>query len=239
MSYAQNDTEKDGPKPVIGLHLQYGFFQPVGKMADRFGFDNTVQVSLDLLTKKDWIVGGDFQYFFGKDVKEDPLAKLRVAEGFLIGNDAALADVQLRERGFYVGGYVGRTFSFKKNGASKDRVNGLRVTLGAGWLQHKIRLQDDNNSAAQISGAYLKGYDRQTGGPALSQFIGYQYYSQKKRINFFAGLNLQQGFTKSMRSYNFDEMRADTEKRLDARVGLVAGWTLPFYLGDKGEDIYY
>lgn len=234
-SYAQIDYPKKEILPVLGFHFQYGIFQPVGKMNERFGFDNAIQLSVDHLSKSNWVFGGDGQYFFGKKVKEDPLAKLRVPEGFLIGNDQALADVQLRERGFYVGAFLGHVFSKTE----KDRVNGLRVTVGAGYLQHKIRIQDNSGSATQVSGQYIKGYDRQTGGPAFAQFVGYQFYSHKKLINFFAGANFQEGLTKSLRSYNFDEKKADTASRVDVRMGLIAGWSLPFYIGDKGEDVYY
>jgi hypothetical protein len=38
-----------------------------------------------------------------------------------------------------------------------------------------------------------------------------------------------QGFTQNRRSYNFDEMKQDTEKRLDIFYGAKVSWILPLY----------
>jgi hypothetical protein len=160
------------------------------------------------------------------------LAILRTPEGDIIGSDQAVADVALRERGYYIGGMLGKLFTFG------EKRSGIRLTLGAGMLQHWIRLQDNSSSVAQITGAYRKGYDRRTGGLMLQQFIGWQHLSANRRANWFIGLEFNQGFTNSLRSWDFTEMRKLDEKRTDLRFGIRVGWTLPFYLSGA-EEIYY
>ncbi|MCC6410963.1 MAG: hypothetical protein IT270_04855 [Saprospiraceae bacterium] len=217
---------------AILLHLNGGFHIPAGDMADRFGSDGSAGLGLERLGENNWIIGGETYYFFGGQVKEDPLDILRTPEGEIIGNDRLVASVVLRERGFYAGALVGRMFPIE------GTRSGLRVTLGAGWLQHKIRVQDDSRTVTQLTGDYLKGYDRLTAGLALNEFIGYQSLGAQGRINWYAGFEFNQGFTNTRREWDFSDRRKLDENRLDLRIGIRFGWTLPFYTSMQ-EKIYY
>jgi hypothetical protein len=105
-------------------------------------------------------------------------------------------------------------------------------------LRHKIRVQDDSGAVTQLTGDYIKGYDRLNGGLALNQFIGYQLLSQSRTVNFFAGFEFNEGFTHNLRSWDFELKKEFVEKRFDFRYGFRIGWTLPFYLR-KSTQIYY
>jgi len=136
----------------------------------------------------------------------------------------------------YNGLVVGKLF----NTHPVNKKEGIRATISFGYLWHKIRLQDDYQSASQLSGDYKKGYDRLTGGFSIQQFIGYQKLDRARRANFTAGLEFTQGFTKSIRTWNFDQMAAPSGKtRLDLIFGIRLAWTLPFYVGMPSEDIFY
>ncbi|GAB4495448.1 MAG: hypothetical protein OHK0019_24530 [Saprospiraceae bacterium] len=217
---------------AILLHLTFGLHQPLGDMSDRFGLDGNFGGMVEYLTANNFIFGTEGYYLFGSKVNEDPLAILRTPAGDIIGNDRLVASVVLRERGFYAGGMVGKLFTFN------EKRSGIRLTFGAGYLRHWIRLQDDNNSVTQITGDYKKGYDRLSGGLALNQFIGWQHLAGNRRSNFLIGLEFNEGFTNTLRDWDFAEMRKLDESRLDIRVGLRVAWTLPFYQG-KSEEIFY
>lgn len=219
---------------AILLHLSGGYQWPGGDLADRFGANGALGGGLEFLTENNWILGAEGQFLFSKNVGEDPLAILRTPEGDIIGNQRTPASVVLRERGWYAGGLVGRLFTFGREGSR----TGLRVSLGAGWLRHKIRIQDDDRSVTQLTGDYRKGYDRLTAGLALNQFIGWQNLAPDRRSNWMIGFEFNQGFTKTRRDWDFAEMRKLDGNRLDLRFGLRATWTLPFYVGNARE-IYY
>lgn len=216
---------------ILG-NLLFGVHLPGGDMADRFEADGDFGGAVEYLTANNFIFGVEGHYFFGPKVKEDPLAILRTPEGDIIGNDRLVASVVLRERGWYGGAKVGKLFAF--NG----KRSGIRLTLGAGMMRHKIRLQDDNNSVTQITGDYKKGYDRLTGGLALNQFLGWQHLSANRRSNWMAGFEFIEGFTKSLRDWDFTERRKLDGNRLDLRLGIRVAWTLPFYQG-KADEIFY
>ncbi len=206
-------------------------------LAQRFGPSLSVGSGADWLTEKqNFLFGLEGYYFFGEEVKQDVLALLRTPEGEIIGNDRSYADIQLRQRGFYLGALVGKLFSI----SAKNPRAGLRAALGAGLLQHKIRIQDDPFRAVpQLTGDYKKGYDRLSNGLALRQQVGYQVLSTDRRVNFYIGLECTQGFTRSRRDFNFDTRSQDTTRRLDLQYGVRLAWVLPFYVGKTAGEIYY
>ncbi|MFN7327322.1 MAG: hypothetical protein ACK5SQ_12130 [Chitinophagales bacterium] len=225
--------ESNNKGKAILMHFNFGTHLPAASMAKRFGQDMSLGGGLEQLSANNFILGVEGHYFFGSEVKEDPLSILRTPAGDLIGTDQFVASVVLKQRGFYVGANVGKLFIFD---ASKR--SGLRVTCSAGWMQHKFRLQDDGQSLPLVEGDYAKGFDRLTGGLTFAQFIGWQHLSVNRRKNWYIGFELTEGFTRSLRDWDFAEKRKLDERRLDLRIGLRAGWTLPFY-PKSPEQIYY
>jgi hypothetical protein len=88
-------------------------------------------------------------------------------------------------------------------------------------------------------GAYLKGYDRLTGGIALSQSIGYQYFNRNRRLSFYLTTDFLEGFTHSLRAWDFLEKRALTESRMDVLIGFRAALMLVLFENRKADEIIY
>ncbi len=219
------------------LQLNYAVHKPGGDLADRFGNNFSLGTGADLITDKgNWLFGAGFAYLFGGEVREDVLAGLRTPEGAIIGNDRSYASIELRERGFYAGAHIGKLFSL---GLPNPR-SGIRATVGAGLLQHKIRIQDDPfRKVPQLDENYKKGYDRLSNGLALAGFIGYQVLSMNKRANFYGGFEFTRGFTMSRRDFNFDTRAKDETKRADLLFGVRVGWVIPIYFGKAAGEVYY
>jgi len=218
------------------VNFSYSYQNPGGDMDDRFGTNSAAGIGLDYLTSKNFIFGVQGDFLFGRNVEEDVLWNLRNSDGQLIGNNRAISNIQLTQRGFHANAFLGKLIPFKK---SNPRV-GIRITAGVGFLQHKIRVQQDPQSfVPQLAGAYAKGYDRLTNGFATSQFVGIQKVSENRRLNFVIGLDLVQGFTANQRSFDFDLKAADTEKYLDIIIGGKIAYTLPFEIGGNPDEIFY
>ena len=77
-----------------------------------------------------------------------------------------------------------------------------------------------------------------TNGFMLTQFLGYQYFSGSRLVNFYFGVELNEGFTKNRRAYNFSEKRKDDESRVDISVGFKVGWVIPMYR-KAPKEFYY
>jgi hypothetical protein len=222
--------------PGFLIGIDYGYNLVGGDMKDRFG--NHLQVGGNvsyLFRNSSFALGIKGNYFFGDTVYQDVLAHLRDVNGHLIGINGDYAQVKLRQRGFEIGGYASRTFSFGK----LNRRSGIRLDLGVSLLQHWIRLQDDYNTVAQFDDPYHKGYDRLTNGMALDEFIGFQYLSDNRRINFYAGFYFTQAWTQGRRDYDFATQSSLKDERLDFMSGIKVGWVLPVYLEVQPDEIYY
>ena len=221
---------------IFGVSARLGSHLPAADMAERFGISYTVGPAFTYKTNKNWIWDAGFDYIFGNDVKiKDSLFRLiSTSHQFIIDQEGVPADVAVQERGYHFYVSSGKLFPIW----GPNPISGLIVEFGMGYLLHKVNISVLNNSAPQLRGDYKKGYDRLTGGFSLNQFIGYQHLSSKRIYNFFVGLELIEGFTSSLREYDFDRMAPAEGNRFDMMIGLKAGWILPIY-SRAPKDYYY
>ncbi|MEM8584188.1 MAG: hypothetical protein AAGF87_07965 [Bacteroidota bacterium] len=220
---------------AVLVSVSYGPELPLADLADRFGSNWGAGLSIGYTpTESPWTFDLQGKYLFGNEAKEDVLAGLRIINGFIVGNERLPADIRLRMRGIYFGVQVGRIFSLGSNPRA-----GIKFALGAGWLEHRIRIQfDPQQTVNQLVGDYRKGYDRLAGGPALTNFIGWYQLGKSGRINYFAGVETTLGFTTNQRDFDFATSGTFEESRVDVSVGFRAGLIIPLYMGE-GEDIFY
>lgn len=214
------------------LSLGYTFQIPMADMADRFGSNNNIGASFCFKMAHNFLLGVEGNILFGGNIKEDTILDgLFTSQGFLIGTNGLAESVILFERGYSVSGKVGKLFPvFNSNPNS-----GLNVMIGAGFLQHKIKIEDPDNAVPYVNGVYSKGYDRLTNGISISQYIGYLHLDRRKLINFNLGIELIEAFTQNRRDFNYDQMKKDTTKRLDVLLGVKFALILPFYGHREGR----
>jgi|SRR5688572_6437971 len=218
---------------VIAVNGSYQF--PAGDMADRFDNNFSVGASFLRKTMSNWLWGADINYFFGGEVKENTiLSAITTSQGYIIASNGTYAEVFLHERGYSALLKAGRLFPV----IGPNDNSGIMVTLGAGFIEHQIWIEDKGNLAAPLTPDYKKGYDRLTNGLCLTQFVGYSHVSNNRRINFFAGVEVMEGFTENRRTVNFDTGMKDETSRMDMLIGLKVGWIIPLYK-KMPRDIYY
>jgi hypothetical protein len=221
---------------ILMLNFSYGGQVPGADLATRFGANYLAGVNIDYYTSKNWIFGIQGDFMFGNNVKTDVIAPLRGVEGFVYGDDGGFADIQLRQRGLAFSGHVGKVIPI----SAKNQRSGIRLTVGAGMLRHKIRIQDEPQVfVSSLDKEYKKGYDRLANGFALTEFIGYQHIANNRLVNFTIGIELYQGFTQGRRNFNFDTKMPGLEKRFDLLHGYRLTWTLPLFIGENADEINY
>ncbi|NNC84324.1 MAG: hypothetical protein HKN79_12170, partial [Flavobacteriales bacterium] len=178
---------------MSSIELALGIQAPIGDMADRFGGSASMGAAYRYKTKSNWQFGVEGHFIFGNNVKEPVAAGLLTSEGFVIDQLGGFTELLILERGMTLVGSVGKIVpAFGPNPNS-----GFVFRVGSGLLQHKIRLETRNNDVPQLEGEYLKGYDRLSNGLTLHQFIGYQFLSNKRLVNFSLGIEGYQAFTQS------------------------------------------
>lgn len=222
-----NAQKIETPARALTVDFSYGINQPIGILAQRFGNASSIGLGVNVFNvAHGFRYGVNGNYFFGSDVKEDVLAPYRTADGNILSDLNTYSSVLLRERGLYIGADIGKIFKFRSNG---DYFHGISLSLGAGFLMHQIRVQNDNKDALQIQGSYTSGYDRLTAGVGVEESVAYNYISHDKTINFFLRLEATEGLTKNQRGYNFDTRQYDTATRLDVILAARIGWSFALF----------
>ena len=231
---AQNVRDSVLFAPMV--KFSYAVHLPGGDLSKRFGINSAVGLNFSIKTRSSLFFGADGSFVFGNNIKENGiLDSLKTSTGFIINQNGNPAIVRLFERGFTVSLHVGKLFPLW----SPNKNSGLLIYAGPAYFQHKIGIDDIGRQSAQLAGNYLKGYDRLSSGFGLHEFIGYVYLGSNRMINFFAGFDLIQAFTKSQRSFDYDLMKADIEKRLDILSGIRVGWILPLYKKNTQQFHYH
>ncbi|MCA6364559.1 MAG: hypothetical protein IM638_16115 [Bacteroidetes bacterium] len=228
---------KDSTVSCVGFGFSYAAQMPGGDLALRFGNNSSAGASFWGKTKKNYWFGMQWGYMFGQNLRETGiLDSIATSDGLVINKEGKYSDVQLYQRGFTLSISAGKIFP-KAFGLNKN--SGLMLTGGVGYIQHRIRIIDNGSLTPPLSDQYLKGYDRLTGGFLTQEFLGYWFQGRKKRVNFFAGIECMQGFTRSMRSWDYDLMRPDTQQRVDLLWGIRVGWNIPIYRRPARDYYYY
>lgn len=217
------------------ISVGYAYQIPGGDMANRFGNNHNIGFGFHIKTKSSWYYGAQATYIFGNQVNQEKgfLQNLKVEGGYILDNDGQLSKISIQQRGYTAVVEGGRLFSI----LGPNKNSGLLVTVGGGFIQHKIRIEHQESEIKQLEDEYLKGYDRLTNGPVLKEFIGYYHMSNNAFINFCIGLEAWQGATQGRRDLNFDTQTVDNQKRNDILIGLRFDWTLHLY--KRMSDNYY
>ena len=234
MAYSQANVQ-DSAIGISEISFHFGGQAPFGDLSQRFGADAYFGAGYHYKFASNWVIGANGSYIFGNQVK-NPLnifGAIRGANGELIDQNGYIATFLIQERGLLLHADIGHIIPL----LGPNKNSGLLLKLGVGYMEHQIWIESRQTSVPQISGHYKAGYDRLTSGLSLNEFIGYQYLSNKKLVNFFIGLDIYQGFTQGRRGYAIDIMNYDNQKRLDGLIGIKAGWMFLIY--KRESDQYY
>jgi hypothetical protein len=231
------DTIIDSLATAHLITFSYAYQMPGGDMATRFRNNSSIGGGYYYKTKRNVLIGAEGHFIFGGKPKEvnmlDSIRIGKTSDGNIIDANGQYADVRMYERGYDLSVKIGKVFKLK----SANTNSGLFFTAGAGFLQHKIRIESMGNRAPQLTKEYRAGYDRMANGLMLAENVGYFYMGENKMTNFYLALEMVQGFTNGKR-YNFDTMMMDDASRLDLLFGLRLGWMIPVQ-SQKADEFYF
>lgn len=217
----------DSAMNIPMLYAAYTHQWPGGDMKDRFGNNSNINGGFLFKHKSNWIFGADYNYLFGNKIKggDSLFSAIDTPDGYIIDRNGELTNALIWERGYFISAKFGKIFPV----ISPNPNSGPMLMASIGFMQHKIRIDVPGNTAPQLEGEYLKGYDKLTNGLGISEFIGYMYMGNQRLVSFFGGVEFTQAFTQSRRSYDFNLGARDNTKRLDLLWGVKVGWIIPFY----------
>lgn len=228
------ETDVSESFPALLISLDYSAHLSLGDLDERFGLHSLVGLGTDYKTQSNWLIGLQGHYMYGGNVLEDSLLQnLYNSHDFITATDGGPADIAFSLSGWVLGVSVGKLIALGSN-----KNSGLKLELGTGYMQHKLDIDNKDSNVAQLKGEYIKGYDRLSSGLYASQFIGYMHLSENRRINYYIGLDILEGFTEGRRDWLYDVNRSGLDNRLDISTGIKLGWILPLYKGETGDRYY-
>jgi len=220
------------------FYASYSYQIPGGDLSKRFGNNSAIGGGFLWKTNENWLWGAEYLYLFGKDVivTDEIMYNIKTADGNIISMAGNFASYSIYERGYYISGRIGKVIPV----LGPNPNSGFVVTGSLGYFEHKIRIEVGQNNAPQLDGDYKKGYDRLTGGFCIGEFFGYLYLSKSKLLNFYAGIEFNQAWTKPLRDVNFDTGEPDpVQKRFDSLTGIRVAWIIPLFRRLPEKYYYY
>ena len=227
LSVSAQRNLKDSSITTIIFSPHYKFNLTGEDMADRWGFNHLVGLNFGVKLKNNITIDADGGLIFGNKLRDTALYDfLNNSYGNITTLGGTPAQVLYFMRG--ASAHVNFGYVFSKIGGVNPN-SGLWVNVGAGYLMHKIHIESTYDQVPQTEGQYKKGFDKLTMGFSTKQFVGYLYQSNKMFLNFYAGVEFTEGFTKNIRTYNFASGGTEYESRLDMMYSFKAGWLIPMY----------
>jgi hypothetical protein len=230
-----NITDSTIFTPII--YATYSYQWPSGGLAERFGSNSSIGGGVMFKTRSNWVFGLEGNFMFGQDVKnsDSMLKSISTSNGYVIDANGYYAEIVFYERGYNFIAKFGKVIPV----LSPNPNCGLLITAGGGYIQDKIRIHNQGNTAPQLLDDYKKGYDKLNGGIVLQGTLGYMYLSNTRLLNFFIGFEFMQAWTKSYRQYDFDTRQKDTRAYSTQFYGVKVKWMIPLYRRTPKEYYYY
>ena len=222
----------------IAIYPHIGFQLPGGDLSKRFGENQEAGAGVQWKFKKNFFLQIEGSYIFGGKVKiKDSLFKdISTQDGYIIDANGQFAEVYTYERGYYITVDAGKILTLKR---SNSYNSGIIAGVGTGFLQHKIRIYNPDNTAPQVIGDYAKGYDFLTNGIVFKQFVGYSFYKLKRAFNFRLEFEILEGITRGRRDYLFPLKGPDPKKHLDLLFGIKFKYYFPIEIKNKSTTYFF
>lgn len=232
--FAQQKT--DFSNKIFNFQFTYGYVNPAGNYAKIYGPHSSVGFGGMYKTRTNYMISFEGNFLFGSTIKETGIFNNIVTSGgFIAGSSGFPAEYSVAMRGW--AGHITAGKLFPVNKFNKN--HGFLISAGGGFLNHHIAIITQRNDVGPLTDEYKKGYDRNSTGLLLNEFIGYYFNSKNRFINFYGGLQFQQAFTKNMRGFNYDQMAYDTGVKTDLNYAFKFGWLIPIYMYTKDQDEFH
>lgn len=219
--------------PIYGL--TYKGSLTGGDFANRWGYTNVLGIEANFKLKNNLTYGLEAHYMFGNTFRDSSIfLNVFNSNNQITGLSGEPGDILFLLRGGNFTGQIGYVF----NKVGKNPNAGLWLNFGLGYMFHKISIESIYDAIPQFKESYIKGYDKLTMGLSTKQFIGYLQQGDKDYFNFYAGFEFSQGFTKNVRTYNFNSEGPENDLRFELMYGFKVGWMIPIYKRQLQEYYY-
>ena len=227
--YSQN-------KDLNAFLINYSYQFPIGELSNKFSNNSAIGINFLKKNKTNFFYGVKASFIFGGNVQDSTIFNnINTELGYVIDGNGTYANIILLQQGFSSNAYAGYALHTKEN-----TINGIYLSFGLGFLQHKINIETKNQYIPQLSNEYKKGYDQLTNGLSTHYNIDYMLIDDKNKFKIFTGINYSLAFTKNRRAYNFSTSSfSENQIRFDQLLGVHFGIIIPINRRNNEEFHYF
>ena len=133
--------------------VQYGVQSPKGDLAERFGWNSTLNFGARYKFESGWTAGFKYNWMFGNNVNETGMFdSILGPTGEIIDKDGRFSVIRLNQRGHTLTMNGGRLFPILKN----NKNSGILLDVGFGFMLHRIDIFASSLTVPQITEDYEK-----------------------------------------------------------------------------------
>jgi|GEM_PF-1082500 len=238
LSRLNSFAQDSGSFPRIGgFTFSAAFVSPQGDLAKRFGPAAEAALGGYVKTTENWLWMLEGGYFFSNRVKENSFDNLLNAEGQILGKNGGFADVSIFMRGLRLPTlWIGKIIPMPIKNVTTD-YSGLAPSLGIGFFQHWINIQDITQTVYQLEPPYKYGYDRMTNGPLFSASLAYWFFHKSEPIRGRLSVEYAWAPTRNQR-YEYSNNILQAATRNDRFLNIKLSWVIAIKQ-KRSDDSYY
>jgi hypothetical protein len=235
--YATLAQASQESRRVGGFTFSAATFTPLGNLKTRFGPAAEASLGGYLKTSDNWLWMLEGGYIFSNRVKENSIDNLISPDGQIIGKNGGYADIKIFMRALRLPTlWFGRIIPMPIKNVSTD-YSGLAPSIGLGFFQHWIHIQDITQTVYQLEPPYKYGYDRMANGPLISASLAYWFFHKSDPLRGRLAIEYAWAPTQNQR-YDYSNNNMPTGIRNDRFFNIKLSWVIAIKQ-KLGEDSYY
>jgi hypothetical protein len=211
------------------LPVTFGIGWPSADLAERFGVSYRAGTGCFYRGFSGWTFGIEGDFWFGDVVKnrDKILRAVSNEQGVVLDHLGMDANLMTFQRGWIATTFIGKLFRVWNHNPN----SGVLITLGGGYLQHRIRLESGHQQSIiyQIENEYQRGYDRLNTGWHGRMYVGYLHASNYQTYNFMIGIEHLIGTTRSVREFDYSTGTHDLQPLSNGLTTVKFTWYFSMY----------
>lgn len=224
-----SDSIKIDISPVIPesswilLKAKGAFQWNYGDWKDRYPYFTSIPIEVEYSHQNKWAIGANFAFTLGSQVVTDALFKgMTNNDGYLLDLNGYPAIIRSYMRGFQSQIYLLKTHIIRSNRSSRWLV---QYGAGGGYYLNYTKYVFDLDMVPLLEGKNLGLFDQRAGGFTTIQ-KGQLSYLDNNSVSFYVGMEVFQGYGKSLRPYTAG-IGQNQDPKLDGSFGLFGGVIIP------------
>ena len=222
------------------IEVMGGLGAPIGDFAKQYGRNGLVCAGYTFLTKSGYTLGLRAGMGFGNKLKYDPIGILRDANGGITAADGSYAEVTINQRIYLLPMLrLGKVMVLREKTSRSQWELALRPEVMAGYLRHKVRIEDLTKQVPLLDATRRRGFDNERAGLMGGLALSFWALNPRGRYALFVQAEGLVSRTKPTGAWDYNRGYKDTKTYSDGNFSLQVGLALTLFNLEEDEFFFY